>query len=264
MNTGDYKIGETLLDESASTIILCPGPPPAPSPDSPEKDAPADTLAPPSSHLHMPSIPSLSKYLPAFARGHSPAPSRSPSPSPEPQLTQLPPPPTPRRLLVLLLGLKPHRAGLWTTSQRPSESVISYILLNGCPAVVVPAKLGAPLLAWDGLTLAQLQKLDIPADDGSGAEQFKGVVNVLFEYLSLCIDWERVVLQPDASVVAASADTGAEPGAGNLAKTDKEKEAAVRDALVLLLAAAVRSKDSKQVKKEVDSDRAGVVMFRIP
>jgi len=49
-----------------------------------------------------------------------------------------------------------------TTSARPSEGVIYYQLLNGCPALIVPARIGAPLVAWDGLTLGQLWNVPLP------------------------------------------------------------------------------------------------------
>jgi hypothetical protein len=45
---------------------------------------------------------------------------------------------------------------------------------------------------------------------------------------------------------------------------DEERKKAVRDALELVVAASVVSGDSKQVKKEVDAERAGIVVFRIP
>jgi hypothetical protein len=61
-------------------------------------------------------------------------------------------------MVILCVGLKPHRS-LWTTSARPGESVIKYLLLNGCPAIVVPVKIGAPLVAWDALTLEELWKV---------------------------------------------------------------------------------------------------------
>lgn len=162
----------------------------------------------------------------------------------------------------MLVGLAPHRK-IWTSSQRPSESVLYYKLANGCPAIVLPARVGAPLLAWIGLTLEQLWKLRLPATDaaplvtptpkggkleeGELERSFEGTVSVLYEYLDLCIDWERVEV-PEK-------DKNAEM---------EERRSAVRDAVMLLVAAAVRSKDSKQVQKEVDKERAGLAMWRIP
>lgn len=137
--------------------------------------------------------------------------------------------------------------------------MINYVLCNGCPAVVVPAKVGAPLLAWDGLTLEQLWSLKLP-DEEKGGEgtaksadgRFEGVVNVISEYLELCVDWERVVVPQGEKAVKKSDVDG------------EAKKEAVRDAITLLLAAAVRTRTSKEVKKEIDRDRCGIAMWRIP
>lgn len=255
---GDYRIGETLLAESALVITFSGSH--TPSSPKPEGKPADDTLAAPSTPAPLPAspkpehrtlaIPSLSKIFP-----------RSRTPSPEPELTQLPTPPTPRRLVLLLVGLAPHRK-LWTTSQRPNESVLHYKLANGCPAIVLPARVGAPLLAWVGLTLEQLWKLRLPEvdttssaiapapiklEEGELERSFEGVVGILYEYIELCIDWERVEV----------------PGNENAA-AEEEKRRAVRDAVVLFVAAAVRSKDSKQVQKEMDKERSGLAMWRIP
>lgn len=249
-------MGSLLLKESASAIFLCEVPVVAvenselqvPLPESPPTNLPpqADTTS--SSRLRL---PSLSKYLP-----HT----RSRTPSPEPQLAPLPTPIAPRRLVLLVLGMKPHRK-LWTTSARPGESVINYFLLNGCPAVVVPAKLGAPLIAWDTLTLEKLQELELPDAADNGGEKLKGVVQVLLEYLDLCIDWNRVTLESGEDVTKEEA--GGAVGRSVL-KSLEDKRDAVKNALTFLLLAAVCSKDSKQVKKEVDLERAGIAIFRIP
>lgn len=156
-------------------------------------------------------------------------------------------------MVILVVGLKPHRK-LWTTSARPGESVMNYILFNGCPAIVVPVKLGAPLLAWDSLTLEKLWEIELPAEGAASASgKYEGVVNVLFEFLDLCIDWARLVV----------------PDTGDDAKTQVDLDEAtsrvvLKDALQLLVAAAIRSKDSKEVKKEVDKERSGIAMWRIP
>jgi hypothetical protein len=151
-------------------------------------------------------------------------------------------------MVILIVGLKPHRK-LWTTSARPGESVLNYLLLNGTPAIVVPVKLGAPLVAWDGLTLEQLWKVELPPEDSqtSSSGQFEGIVKVLFEYLDLCVDWERVVLQANGDAEEAGGDG----------------KQALKDALKLLLAGAVRSGKSKAMK-EVDETRCGIAMWRIP
>ncbi|KDQ60250.1 hypothetical protein JAAARDRAFT_126338 [Jaapia argillacea MUCL 33604] len=238
--SGDYKVGETLLAESASVITLAnPPPPPPPQPVEELKHHSSLSI----------NVPSLSNMF-----------TRSRTPSPEPHLAPLPIPPTPRRLALLVLGIKPHRT-FWTTSARPSESVINYQLLNGCPAIVVPVKVGAPLIAWDTLTLEELWKVELPPDDqdvnggGNGVgDKFRGIVRVLYEYLDLCVDWDRVVLP------SADGGEGGEPEVETL----EAKNGAVRDALTLLVAAAVRSGESKEVKKEVDKERGGIAMWRIP
>ena len=156
------------------------------------------------------------------------------------------------------MGLKPHRT-LWTTSARPSESVIQYQLLNGCPAVVVPVKLGAPLVAWDSLTLEELWKLQLPTVEKTAGSELEGVVSVLFEYLDLCVDWNRVVLSRE-QIGSEAADVAKEDDSGD----DSDKRMAVRSAVELLVAGAIRSGVSKEVRKEVDKERSGIAMWRIP
>ena len=151
-------------------------------------------------------------------------------------------------MVILCVGIKPHRT-LWTTSARPGESVINYILLNGCPAIVVPVKVGAPLVAWDTLTLEEMWKVPLPEAEPEVVAQskFGGIVNVLFEYLDMCVDWDRVVVSVDPA---------------NPSEMDGRE--ALKSALGLLVAAVIRSGDSKQVKKEVDKERSGIAMWRIP
>ncbi|PPQ92130.1 hypothetical protein CVT25_007961 [Psilocybe cyanescens] len=239
---GPFLSGETLLSESAHAIALCDAPPPEII-EVEEED-----------HLSLKnlSIPSLSTMF-----------SRSRSPSPEPALTPLPHPPTPRRMVVLLVGLKPHRK-MWTLSARPSESVINYVLLNGCPAIVVPVKLGGPLVAWDGLTLEQLWEIDLPVSDDarSASGKFEGIVDVVFEYIDLCVDWERIKI-PVAEL--AEAETGKPETMAVVLKSDEASSRKVlKDAVILLVAAAIRSKSSKEAKKEVDAGRSGIAMWRLP
>lgn len=114
----------------------------------------------------------------------------------------------------------------------------------------MPVKLGAPLLAWDSLTLEELWKVELPATEGvmkTDSGRYEGIVGVLFEYLDLCVDWDRVVLP------GSQGDDG-----------DKEKKICVKRSLELLVAAAIRSRESKEVKKEVDKERSGIAMWRIP
>ncbi|OJT02818.1 hypothetical protein TRAPUB_6674 [Trametes pubescens] len=238
--SGDYRVGEALLAESAAVISLSKAV--APPPEEP--------AAPQPHSAHNLNLPNLSNVF-----------SRSRTPSPDPALTPLPPPPTPRRLAVFVVGLKPHRT-FWTTSARPSESVVQYQLLNGCPALVVPAKIGAPLLAWDTLTLEELWKVALPeseAPDAKSADgKFEGIVTVLYEFLDLCTDWDRVVL----SMEQAGEEEDVQDGTA--AADLEEKREALKGAIKVLVAAAIRSGESKEAKKEVDKERSGIAMWRIP
>ncbi|KZO98656.1 hypothetical protein CALVIDRAFT_548985 [Calocera viscosa TUFC12733] len=229
---GDYRVAETLLSNSASVLDLAPSPP-----------------AP----VVQPSKPFLD--LPGFGKSssnRSPPPSRSPSPKPDGTLVtagEIPP----RRLLVCLTGIKPHRA-LWATSARPGESIFHYLLLDGVPAIVLPALPGCPLVAWDTLTLADMYK-KVP-DDNVEPENWQGVVKILFEYLSMCVDWDRLIVP---------VPTGeAENGEKTLEPDMEVKQKALQDAIDLLVEGAMRSVEYKEVKKNVDIDRAGIVMFRMP
>ena len=240
------------MNESASVIALCDAPPAAP------ETSPGQTPEKPKNpeHKHSLSMPSLGKF-------NILSPSRPPSP--ETALAPHPAPPVPRRLVILLVGIKPHRKA-WTLSARPGESVIHYVLLNQCPAIVVPAKLGTPLLAWDTLTLEKLWDVDLPPLPAgpyitrSASGRFEGIVNVIFEYLDHCVDWDRFVVPGAAS-----------PGdVGNASKEQESGtryfggESALKDAVTLLVAAAIRSRTSKEVKKALHADRSGIAMWRIP
>lgn len=185
--------------------------------------------------------------------------SKTPTPSPAPDSAKgaedavpanvLAEPPL-RRMVVVVLGLRPHRAGLWTSSERPGESVMYYALLNGCPALVLPLLPGSPLLAWHAMTLEQLQKLE----GGVDGAKFKAVADELNEYVGLCVDWDRVV--PDSQL-----EPGDAPEAdGDL---DGKRKRAVRRAVETLLAGAVRS-DCKEVRSKLERDRAGIAFFRVP
>lgn len=223
--SGDYKIGETLVRQSATVLYLC---------EIPEVEE--VVLAPTVSMTEKTKtqVSKINGKLTGLIHRSkhvekTPVDGARPE-SPPPMLQEMVQPP--RRLAVVLLGLKPHRLGMWTSSARPSESVLKYVLLNGSPTIVLPALAGAPLIAWNTLTLKQFQ---------AKGNKYDGVVRILFEYLSLCVDWERVTV----------------------GKGDEERKKVVRDAVQLIVAAAVQSGESKAVMKEVDLDRAGIVVFRI-
>lgn len=152
--------------------------------------------------------------------------------------------------------------------------MLHYVLLNGCPSLVIPARTGAPLLAWDGRTLAQLWEVALPGTEGgqSADGRFEEAVDILFEFLGLCIDWDRVVVEAGADTDADGRpnkqDGPEEVDQGKVATADagggaRAKEA-LKDAIALLVAAAIRSKESKDARRELDADRSGITMWRIP
>ena len=108
--------------------------------------------------------------------------------------------------------------------------------------MVLPVKLGTPLVAWHALTLQSIWKLELPAEEGGPKGGFDETVDVLYEFLDLCIDWESV----------------------EIGGKEIEPKEAVRKALKLLLASAARSGESEDVKKEIDKERSGIAMWRIP
>ncbi|KUJ15045.1 uncharacterized protein LY89DRAFT_720451 [Mollisia scopiformis] len=239
--SGDYSVGETLVAQSAKVLHLCQAPP---TTESTASSAPQQT--PSMSFKDKLNVSKMNeklndKFTTLIHRTKSHPSSDIPASDPQslfPDSPDSPPPtlqatvPPPRQLAVILLGLEPHRLGMWTSSARPSESVLQYILLNGAPTIILPALAGAPLIAWNTLTLRQIQ---------AKRDKYDGIVRILFEYISLCVDWARVTV-----------------GEGV-----EDREKAVRDALELVVASAAQSFDSKRVKKDVDLDRAGIVIFRI-
>lgn len=137
-----------------------------------------------------------------------------------------------------------------------------YQLLNGVPAIVLPVKPGAPLVAWDGLTLEQLWKIDPKKPEGEKGGIW-GIINVLAEYLEFCVDFERVVLNK-ATAEPLSSDVILEVDDQNMDEVMKAKKNAIRNALTVFTIGAVRSGESKEVRKNLDKERAGMVMWRIP
>jgi hypothetical protein len=230
--TGDYKVGQTFLRESATVIQLCNGPPPEESLVT-STDASGDldkTIFPRYKSIgRLTKYQSLTKYL-----------IRKDSAPPE------------HRLLITAVGIKPTgKSSQWTSCLKHEESSIRYLMLNGVPSIVIPAKTGCPLIAWDTLTLASLYKLEKEKKDAG----IQGVVDVILEYLTFCVDWDRVVL-PSTTPTDS-------PGGEGKVDVEKAKES-LRNAVAVLVAGVVKSKDTRTVREEVDLDRAGIVMFRIP
>lgn len=298
----DLQVAETLLSESVMSLHFCVPPPPREkkpetrlpitdvinsaknklsvvvSPDTksrtPSPEPPADGMA---AKLEAGYKRLSNRFLGHHQSKSTENANADPQPASTPDIPTLPDgidatdinplandAPPPRRMIVLLLGIKPHRGGIWTTSQRPSESVIQYLLLDGCPCIVLPVKPGSPLLAWDTLTLASLHKY---AKEGRKPD---GVIRIVFEYVSLCVDWERVVISAEEGTAGTTTSGGpnGEEEKTELtteeADSDGRKRHAVKHAIGLLVEAAMKSSESKEVQDKVDADRAGIAMFRLP
>ena len=281
---GDYKLGEALLQESALKIELCDPPPPLPASEGEEAEGPSfiDNIGTAAANIGTGAtnlVSSTSQNIQNFLAPPSTPRAPSPAPTSKPEPAAVSTPTTPRRMVLVLVGIKPHRAGMWVSSQRPSESVMNYVLFNGCPAIVFPVKSGAPLVAWDGLTLKQLWDVTLPEkvtrDAGeevgkekvSGepkAKKFEGIVSAIMEFLGMCIDWERVKVAPTEGSEEEAAEKPGDAAAATAELDDEGKKRAVKDAIRLLVGAAVRTKESDKVREEVDEDRAGLAMWRIP
>ncbi|KZV76606.1 hypothetical protein PENSPDRAFT_747493 [Peniophora sp. CONT] len=268
---GDYKIGQTLLNHSASVIVFEGTAFTAKSTDpagkqhadtnaeQPDKNG-KDSAGEGSSKflgVNVPSkLPTAADVKDALKRTRTP-----PPPTPEQKE------PEPRRMLVCVTGIKPHRK-IWSTSARPEESVMYYQLLNGCPSIALPVQKGAPLFAWDTFTLSQLWNIKLPENrtDEEGLHEYEGVVSVLTEFLELCVDWKRMN-QPKFTTKGEESVEEANPSLKkHKGKHIKEKEARVelRKAVELLVAGAIKSGESAEARKKVDKDRAGIAMWRIP
>lgn len=76
-------------------------------------------------------------------------------------------------------------------------------------------------------------------------ERFEGVVGAIAEFIGTCVDWERVRALQNAGL------------------NDEQKEDAVKDAVRVLVGAAIRTRESEKAREEVDEHRAGLAMWRI-
>jgi hypothetical protein len=271
---GDYRLGQTLLNESATLIQLCQDPNAASgttlSPQTTRSASGGDSKETGDGYKDpYPKYRPISNYIArkrhesaSTASGTTNSTSQSgvehASGSPPSSIGSVSDPvpasaPPERRLLITVIGIKPHRtSAAWSTSHRPEESIIRYQMLNGVPSLVIPAKTGCPLVAWDTLTLNSFYKID----KERGSEGVKGVADVLVEYLSFCVDWERVIVPQ--GFVGSVGDGNEKPN------EERRKNELLKDAVGVLVAGIVKSRESKVVKGDVDLDRAGVVMFRIP
>ena len=243
--SGLFSKGETPAPATGSTTLA---PPATGSPPGPDNQYPPNV---PNMHGGPTTmIDRLTEQLNAWRTSKARSGSGSGSPigtlqSDHGQEGPLALPPPQRRMAILVLGIAPHRAGVWTSSQRPGESVMNYMLLNGCPAMVVPIRTGTPLIAWHACTLKMLHTME----GGVEGTIFNKVLDRLSEYVELCVDWDRIVF-PEGTI-------------GEGESNESAGLRVVKDGLRLILAGAVRSKDSTEVMKKIEGERAGIVFFRI-
>lgn len=84
------------------------------------------------------------------------------------------------RLLVLLLGLSPWRSQAWSQARNPGEARLTFHLLNGIPALVLPVTAQAPICAWSPWTLLQMQ-----GEEYSAETHYHEVFNYLLSIVSV-------------------------------------------------------------------------------
>lgn len=84
------------------------------------------------------------------------------------------------RLLVLLLGISPWRTQAWSQARNPGEARLTFHLLNGIPAIVLPVTAQAPICAWSPWTLQQMH-----GDEYSAEAQYHELSNYLQTVISV-------------------------------------------------------------------------------
>ena len=143
------------------------------------------------------------------------------------------------RILVLFTGITPFRAGMWSTSRRPGCAELIFHLLDGCPALVLPARTAqTPVLAWSPWTLTQMQ------NQGTSGYKPETQHRQITEWLVPLV--ERSALYPSVRDV---------PGAF-------ERLMSKVVTMIIHGALAVPKSVHGKVFGDVDVERAGVVMFR--
>ena len=156
-----------------------------------------------------------------------------------------------------------HRTALWTTSACPDESTPHYIFLNGRLVIMLAARPGGPLIAWDTFTLdlgceaVCLKKRAPPRTD-----QKVHLSVTSYRVLLMCCMTILIFTAFNQGMLKTCTVSRQSNGArkSNMASV---KKTALRDALQLLFISAICREDSKQVQKETDADGAGIVTFRI-
>ncbi|KAH7102849.1 hypothetical protein BKA62DRAFT_829115 [Auriculariales sp. MPI-PUGE-AT-0066] len=122
-------------------------------------------------------------------------------------------------------------------ARRESSAVSNY---QWASAIVLPARVGVPLLAWDAVTVSELWKLD--GDQAKLSQHSER----LYEFADMCVDFGRV-------------DTEKVKGMEEHARKEVLKED-----LRLLVEGAAKSGSNTEVRGEIDGERAGIVFWRVP
>lgn len=128
------------------------------------------------------------------------------------------------RMLITLVGIRPLRGSHWTSSRRPDEGKLRFVLANGIPGIILEVKRGCPLVSWMATTLRDAFHLK-----GGEAEW---------------IELGRQRLLPFIHEVSLS------------------NHEVTEEAVLALLKACWELKGNKEAKKEIDSERAGIVFMR--
>jgi len=102
---------------------------------------------------------------------------------------------------------------------------------------------------------------------GIESDKAQGVASVIYEYLGLCVNWERMIVpgkRGEEAHEAAATETGTPEGTDQSDAPADWKKEALKDAVRILVTKCYQEQRKQGGKEELDLDRAGIVMFRIP
>lgn len=134
-------------------------------------------------------------------------------------------------MIVFFTGITPWRTHAWSQARNPGQARLVFHMVNGCPAVVIPIKAHAPILAWSPWTLKQLHDGDVQP-----AQQYEEV----FRYLDSIIEIHSVEV-----------------------KMRQNYKNLVAQGLRMIIKGAMQIKTAdRKVWDMIDPDRAGIAMFR--
>lgn len=93
-------------------------------------------------------------------------------------------------------------------------------------------------------------------------------MDALYEFISLCVDWDRIKSKSELDLESGRATDKSdlvESGIGENAD-DKKRKKEVRAAVSIVFESAVRSglPESRKALKDLDKSRAGIAMWRMP